>query len=70
MKDYPKKRYKKYGFLYFLAILLFIIYFITISIDGFYTGENNIYSKILFLTPFILLLINSFFNRKKNGKND
>lgn len=60
------KRRKIPGFLFYIIVALFVLYFVLISIPDLDTNENQIYFKILFLVPFILLVISSFVNCKNN----
>ena len=55
----------KYIFLNYTAISLFIIYFIATSIPKLDTEENKIYFKVLFIIPFILLIIYNILKNKE-----
>lgn len=59
------KTKNKYIFLNYTAISLFIIYFIATSIPKLDTEENKIYFKVLFIIPFILLIIYNILKNKE-----
>lgn len=58
------KAKKEYRFLYLIAIVLFIAYFIAMAIPGLYSEINKIYFIILFVIPFVILLIYDYLNKK------
>lgn len=61
--------HKKMGILFYLIIFLFIVYFVLSSLPCLNTPENRIYFKILFIIPFILLIINSLKKSKHEDKD-
>lgn len=58
----------KYRVLYYIAVLLFIVYFILTAIPNIYTDENKIYFSILFVIPFVILLIYDYLIKKKKNE--
>lgn len=63
------KHKKKPGVLFYITILLFLLYFVLSSLPCLNTVENRVYFKILFIIPFILLIINSL-KRSQYEDND
>lgn len=61
---------KKYRFIYYTAIILFLGYVIAVYIPGFETEDNKIYFNIWLISIMILLVIFSLLNRKKKQKED
>lgn len=59
------KTKNKYTFLNYIALSLFIIYFIVTSIPELDTEENKLYFKALFIIPFILLIIYNLLKSKE-----
>lgn len=60
-----KTKKNKYTFLNYIALSLFIIYFIVTSIPELDTEENKLYFKALFIIPFILLIIYNLLKSKE-----
>ena len=59
------KTKNKYTFLNYIALSLFIIYFIVTSIPELDAEENKLYFKALFIIPFILLIIYNLLKSKE-----
>lgn len=55
----------KHPILYIAAIILFLIYILWAAFPDTDMGISNLLFKILFITPFILLIIYYQLNRKK-----
>lgn len=55
-------------FLYYLAVVLFVVYFILTSIRSLDVPENKLYFKIFLSLPFLSLLVYHLLNLKKNEK--
>lgn len=58
--------HKKYPILYIAAIILFTIYILWAAFPPTDMGISNLLFKILFIAPFILLIIYYQLNRRKN----
>lgn len=61
-----KNMQNKYPTLYIAAVILFLIYILWAAFPNTDMGTSNLLFKLLFITPFILLIIYYQLNRKKN----
>jgi len=59
------KNKKKYRFLYYIAVVLFLAYFVITSIPNLQTDDNKIYFKILFMIPFFILIFYGLLKKKE-----